>query len=151
LAPLPAEPRTVALYLAAEAARWKTSTLQRHLAAIVIHHRAAGLAFDAHAPDLVDVWRGIRRRKGTAKCGKAPILTEELVSVLGDLPDSLAGKRDRAILALTFAAALRRSETAALDVRDSRSEIVRASRRQQARCPSLPREISRSDLGRQER
>ncbi len=114
----PAAPRTVALYLAARSVRLKMSTLQRRLAAIVICHRDLGFTFNPRAGELSDVWKGIRRHYGTAKKGKAPILDDDLVTLLADLPATLMGKRDRAILALTFSAALRRSETVALNLGD---------------------------------
>ncbi len=129
---LPAAPGDVALFLAAEAASCKTATLQHRLAAIIVRHRQEGLAFDAKAPALVEVWRGIRRVKGVAKQGKAPLLGPELAAILAALPDTLAGKRDRALLALTFSAALRRSEAVALDVGDltwtSAGVVVRVAR-----------------------
>src|SRR2546430_6464542 len=42
LAPLPADPRTVALYLADAARTLKTSTLRRRLSSIAVVHRTAG-------------------------------------------------------------------------------------------------------------
>ena len=42
--------------------------------------------------------RGIRRAKGIAPNGKAPILTPLLRQLVAALPDDLAGLRDRAIL-----------------------------------------------------
>src|SRR5438270_476746 len=59
---------------------------------------------------------GIRRRLGTAPRRKAPLVSGELrrlAAVAGPTP--LADARDRALLLLGFAGALRRSELAALD------------------------------------
>ena len=62
--------------------------------------------------------RGIRRTIGAAKQGKAPATADVLTSMLALCPDTLIGKRDRALLALGFAGAFRRSELCALDVAD---------------------------------
>jgi integrase len=118
LAPCPASPWTVGLYLAHLAERLRPATLQRRLAAIVVEHRRVGAELDTKAPDLAEVWRGIRRVKGTAKQGKSPILTAELAGIVGSLPATLAGQRDRAVLLVMFAAALRRSELVALRCED---------------------------------
>ena len=60
------------------------------------------------------VLRGIRRTIGAAREGKAPATADVLKAVLALCPDTLAGKRDRALLALGFAGAFRRSELVAL-------------------------------------
>lgn len=118
LTALPATPHTVALYLADRAATLKPSTLGRRLAALAVTHRDAGRSLDLHDPLLRAVWRGIRRSRGTAPVAKAPLLPDALAGVLAALPRSLAGTRDRALLLLGFAAALRRSELVALAVGD---------------------------------
>lgn len=69
-------------------------------------------------PAVLETWRGIRRRLGIAQTGKAPLLTDELKAITALLPDTLASTRDRALLLLGFAGALRRSELVALDVAD---------------------------------
>ena len=62
--------------------------------------------------------RGIRRAKGIAPNGKAPILTPLLRQMVEALPDDLSGLRDKAILLLGFAGAFRRSEIVGLHLRD---------------------------------
>jgi len=64
------------------------------------------------------VARGIRRRIGAAPTQKAPATPRAISAMLERVPDTLVGKRDRAILLIGFAAALRRSELAALHVSD---------------------------------
>jgi integrase len=61
---------------------------------------------------------GIRRTIGAAREGKAPAIADVLKQMLALCPDTLAGKRDRALLALGFAGAFRRSELVALEVAD---------------------------------
>jgi integrase len=65
-----------------------------------------------------EVWSGIRRSKGTAQNAKAAAVTVHLKAMLEELPDSLIGVRDRAMLLIGFAAALRRSELVALQIQD---------------------------------
>ena len=62
--------------------------------------------------------RGIRRTIGTARAGKAPATADLIGQMLALCPDSMIGKRDRALLCLGFAGAFRRSELCALDVAD---------------------------------
>ena len=66
--------------------------------------------------------RGIRRRIGVAPRQKAAATAEILAALLMRTPNSLTGKRDRALLALGFAGAFRRSELVALDVADLRED-----------------------------
>jgi integrase len=119
LAPLPALPETVALYLVHLADRGrKVATIGRALAALSQAHRFAGLPSPRGTARVGETMRGIRRRLGVAPEGKAPVLAPELKRMLSTLPDTLLGVRDRALLALGFAGGFRRSELVALDVAD---------------------------------
>lgn len=62
--------------------------------------------------------RGIRRSIGAAPVRKAPATADLLRQMLDRYPDTLKGRRDRALLALGFAGAFRRSELVALRVED---------------------------------
>jgi integrase len=64
------------------------------------------------------VLRGIRRTIGSAKQGKAPATADLIGQMVALCPDSMIGKRDRALLCLGFAGAFRRSELCALEVAD---------------------------------
>jgi hypothetical protein len=64
------------------------------------------------------VLRGIRRTIGAAKQGKAPATADVLTDMVALCPDSMIGRRDRALLCLGFAGAFRRSELCALEVGD---------------------------------
>jgi integrase len=117
---LPAVPETVALYLTDRAATLKTSSLARRLTTINRAHQAAGFASPATMQNAVvsEVWKGIKRTKGTAQRGKKPFLTPDLQRIIAELPDDLRGKRDRALLLVGFAGGFRRSELAGLRVED---------------------------------
>src|SRR5919202_6805028 len=118
LATLPAAPETVALYLSDLAERCKVSTLQRRISAISQAHQAVHLEPPTKSLAVRTVMAGIRRAKGTAQVGKAPAVTPILRLLVDTLPDSLLGQRDRALLLIGFAGALRRSELVGLDVAD---------------------------------
>lgn len=115
--PLPAMPATVARYLAqlADGGK-KTSTIQRRKAAIRAVHKAAGFEPPTNAEGVAATMRGIRRALRSKPTRKAPATAELLSKVLEHLPKILAGLRDRAILLVAFAGALRRSELVALHV-----------------------------------
>jgi integrase len=118
LSPLPATPAAVAAFLADEAsAGRRASTLGRRLAAIRHFHNAAG--FDSPTTDeaVKAVLCGIRRTIGAAPVRKAPVMPELAIAMTADT-GSLRALRNRAIVLLGFASAMRRSELVALDVSD---------------------------------
>lgn len=119
LQPLPALPETVARYLAqlADCGR-KTSTIQRRVAAIRSAHKAAGYEPPTSTEGVKATMRGIRRTLRSKPTRKKPTTAELLAKVLAHLPNTLAGIRDRAILLVGFAAALRRSELIALQLEE---------------------------------
>lgn len=117
-AALPALPETVAYYLADRSARLRVSTLQRRLATIAEAHRAAGHESPNRHARVRLVWQGIRREKGVAQAHKKPTLTKHIRLMLDHLPGTLLGVRDRALILLGFAGAMRRSELVGLDVSD---------------------------------
>lgn len=123
LAPLPADPRVVAVFLSAEAARGcAPPTVSRRLAAIGYAHRRAGLQPPQKtegAAAIVEVLAGIRRSRGTAPGRKSAADADIIWTLLHYAHgDRLRDHRDRALIALGMAAALRRSELVALRVED---------------------------------
>ena len=129
--PLPAEAKVVGEYLAQAAALvndrggfvYAPATLARWLAGINAVHRGAGHAPPGADPGVAAVLRGIRAtRKGPPRRAK-PFRLEHLTTVLAVIetrawPAAVIGRRDAALLLLGFAGALRRSELAALQLRD---------------------------------
>ncbi len=116
---LPADPATIAAFLVDETERGiAASTVGRRVAAIRYAHKLAEHPDPTGHPDVTETLKGIRRRLGTARDGKAPATAEVVTRMLAHIPAGLAGQRDRAILSLGFSAALRRSELVALDVED---------------------------------
>ncbi len=117
--PLPAEPGTVAAFMAARAdAGRRVLTIELELTAISEAHKAAGLPSPRTHPAVVATRKGIRRRLGMAPHQKAALSTTDLRSMVSALPNRLIGVRDRALLLLGFAGAFRRSELVGLDFGD---------------------------------
>jgi integrase len=120
LDPLPAAPATVGLYLADCAEATKVSTLRLRLAAISQAHKTAGHRLDTADPAIRKVMAGIVRTKGAAVSKKeaaTDVVLRDAIRAYA-LGATLKAKRDRAILAVGFFAALRRSELAAIDAAD---------------------------------
>ncbi len=116
---LPAAPQTVVLYVTHLADFSKLATIRRHLAAIAHAHRERGLESPVAHEVVRRVVRGIARTNGAAQRRKAAITLDVLrAMLLAVRGHDLKVKRDRAILLLGFAGALRRSELAALDFED---------------------------------
>ena len=115
---LPANPVTLADYIADMAQKgYKPSTISRRCSGIARAHRLAGFP-----TPLVGVARetmaGIRRELGVAPQQVAPLSVPDLRMMCNSQPEELRGIRDRAILLVGFAGALRRSELVGLDVVD---------------------------------
>lgn len=115
---IPSPPDMVASYLTANASTLSIATLQRRLVSIAKAHTMRGL-IDPTKSELVKLTlRGIRRIHGKPQAQVAALLRDDLILMLSCVPDTVKGKRDRALLLLGFCGALRRSELAAVRVED---------------------------------
>src|SRR5262245_27911389 len=114
---LPASPETILCYVVDLVDRFTVATIDRRLSSIGYYHKQARHGLPTKDPEVERTMRGIRRAKGIASNGKAPILTP-LLRMVAALPDDLSGLRDKAILLVGFAGAFRRSEIVDLQVRD---------------------------------
>jgi len=119
LASLPASEMTVARYLTAlaETGR-KPSTIRRRIASISVAHEMAHHHNPTRSALIRDRMAGITRKLGVAERQATPAMTPEIQKMVAALGDDLHGIRDRLIILLGFAAALRRSELSGLDVED---------------------------------
>ena len=121
LDPLPPDPQTVGLYLAAcvEGGPGRpplsVSSLERRLSGICWRYRQLGRLLDTGDPHIATVLAGIRRAHGRPPVQKEAIFADELLAMLAVLDNDLRGLRDKAILAIGFAGGLRRSEIVGLD------------------------------------
>ncbi|WP_344694537.1 site-specific integrase [Sphingomonas cynarae] len=120
---LPAGADVVRRFIGAEADRGRSpATIERRLAAIGHYHRLGGFVAPTDSPDagpLRETMAGIRRARGGAVVRKqaadAAILERLLATITGD---GVRARRDRAVLVIGMAAALRRSELVALTMAD---------------------------------
>ena len=116
---MPAEANTLVAYLTALAKTHKVSSITRRLAAISVAHRFSqqktNPVKDFKVRQLVE---GIKRKKKCAPTQKQPTMTLHIKEMVGEIPPTLQGLRDKALLLLGFSGALRRSELVGIDVED---------------------------------
>lgn len=117
LQPLPAEPQTIAMFVASQAAdSLNPSTLTRRLSAIRLVHLGAGHPSPHNTVQVTEVMRGIRRDWARPPDRKAPAIEQDIKRMADAVePDTNKGLRDRALLLFGFAGAFRRSELVALN------------------------------------
>jgi site-specific recombinase XerD len=114
---LPAVPDTVAAFLAAEAGSGLAiSTLRLRHAALRYLHLLAGYPPPTASPTVSATFAGIRRAHRRPLRKKTALVLDPLRATVQAIPDSLPGRRDRALILVGFAAALRPSELARLAV-----------------------------------
>ena len=141
--PLPAEPATVAAFVAANAAAGAAvATIDRRLSAIATIHRECELANPSRSPAVAEVMAGIRDEHARRPDQRASLLASDLRRLLGALDlERAGGLRDAALLSVGFVLATRGSELAALHGRDLRRvdagfEIRIERRKTSRRVPS---------------
>lgn len=115
---LPADAGAIAVYAAGLADAGKSvSTINLHLAAIQAAHVDRGLDSPTGSAALQRVRVGITRTLGSAPKKQAhPLSVDELRRMAATCDDTIRGLRDRAVLLLGFAGALRRSEVGDLAI-----------------------------------
>jgi len=117
---LPAAAADVAAFLAAERGRGlSVSTLGLRRAAIRYLHFIAALPVPTAEAQVAEALAGMQRDAaalGELPAKKRAATADILREILAAIPDDLPGLRDRALLLVGFAGALRRSELAAIRV-----------------------------------
>jgi len=122
-ATMPPAPETVGLYItalasgSASADKKSVSTIERRLASLSWNYAQRGAEkLDRKHRAIATVMAGIRNAHARPPRQKEAILPEDLMAMLETLDrGTLRGLRDRAMLLLGFAGALRRSEIVGLD------------------------------------
>lgn len=118
-ASLPAEPETLVYYITMLGKTKKASTIKRKMAAVSQRHQTAGYKSPTKTPLVRGVWEGLQRKIGIKEEGREAIWLHELRQVIEALPqDKLIGVRNRALLVIGWAGALRRSELVGLHIED---------------------------------
>jgi hypothetical protein len=116
--PVPAAPATVGAYLASLATTHGPATIRRRLSAIGKMHRFNGLPWAPAHRDIQEPLRGLLRQHGRPVRKAAALSLGQLRRLVSTCDTSARGKRDRALLLIGFAGALRRSELVGLQVED---------------------------------
>jgi integrase len=121
----PPDPQLVGLYVTACASGATTgekkpnavSTIERRLSSLSWNYAQRGQPLDRNDRHIATVMAGIRNTHAAPPRQKEAILPQDLIAMLETLDrGSLRGLRDRAMLLVGFAGALRRSEIVGLDV-----------------------------------
>ncbi|GIM44522.1 integrase [Collibacillus ludicampi] len=116
---LPASPETVMLYITTLADEgYKTSTINRRISSISKAHQSAGYKSPTRNEKVRELWNGIKRTHGTAQQAKKAAVIDDVRRMVDTLGDTTLDIRDRALLLIGFAGALRRSELVTLNVED---------------------------------
>ncbi len=117
-APVPAAPATVGAYLASLKDSHAPTTVRRRLSAIGKMHRFNDLPRNPGHRDIQEPLQGLLRERGRAVRKAAALTLAMLRRLVATCDASSRGRRDRALLLIGFAGALRRSELVALQVED---------------------------------
>ncbi len=118
LSALPASDTTLRLYLTFRLESGLTvSTIERAAAAITTVHRVLGLE-SPRTDDVRRLIKGMRRERGKPPKRKRRVTLEILRQMVSSCPATLRGTRDRALILLGFASALRRSNLSELELSD---------------------------------
>jgi site-specific recombinase XerD len=121
LSALPADPQTIVKFVVYLSKTVKPQTIAVKLAGLSFAHRTAKQADPTNDESVAVVMAGVRRKLGIAPVKKSAITRDELLAMIATLDtDTLARKRDAALLLVGFCGAFRRSELTALNVADIR-------------------------------
>lgn len=116
---MPTEPNTLVAYITALARTHKISSILRRTTAISVAHQFAGHKQNPVRDFKVrQLLEGVKRKKKCAPTQKQPAVTLQIKEMVSEIPPTLQGARDKALLLLGFAGALRRSELVQIDVED---------------------------------
>lgn len=110
---IPASPVVLAEYLASCAEKLSVATIERRLTAIHKAHLEKSLKSPALSEMVKRVMQGIRRTLGTKQRQVKPIVKDDLLAALVMIDRQkmpIKAARDRALLLVGFASAMRRSE-----------------------------------------
>ena len=111
---LPASPETVAAFIAHDAVKASPATLRRRLSGIRKVHRLLRLGNPVDDEDVTIAMRRALRTKARRQkqaLGLTRVMRDQLIAAC---PDTLQGKRDRAVLAFGYDTLCRRSELVSL-------------------------------------
>jgi len=118
---LPADPKTVSLFITELSKNSKLSTIKRKLAAIKVTHSLAGKYIDLKHPIINENLNSIKKQLGSFQKSKKPILLEDLKSIVMEIEKENEIKtklRNKALILIGFSGAFRRSELVSVELDD---------------------------------
>lgn len=121
LSSMPANPKTVSLFITDISKNSKLSTIKRKLAAIKVTHKLAGHYIDLKNPIISENLNSIKKQLGTFQISKKPILLNDLKKIINCINDEKDNKkrlRDKALILIGFSGAFRRSELVSIEIED---------------------------------
>jgi len=125
LCPLPAEPETVAEFLAVWSKHWKISTLRQRLSMINQAHAINDLPVPGKSALVQKVVKGLNRTMPSSQKKATPLMVEHLREICAGLDKEiennekpLTARRDKALFLVGFAGAFRRGELVSLKIED---------------------------------
>jgi len=126
---LPADPQTVRRYIADLAIaqkddgtpRFTVATIKQKMSGIAWHHSDAGHLDPTSHKSIAHTLKALARKRAEAPSRKRPLLLDDLLALIDAMPHNeypagVSAARDTVALWLGWAAALRRSEAAALTI-----------------------------------
>jgi site-specific recombinase XerD len=119
LCAMPADPQTIALYLTFLADNgYMVSSIERKKSSISAAHRAKGFDSPVSNALVKKVFDGIKRTLGVRNRPKKALIVDDLKKLLDQVPNTIHGIRDRALLLMGFAGGFRRTALVSLNVED---------------------------------
>ena len=118
---LPADPKTVSLFITNLSKNSKISTIKRKLAAIKVTHSLAGAYIDLKHPIINENLNSIKKQLGTFQKSKKPIMLDNLKSIVTEIEKEKELKimlRNKALILIGFSGAFRRSELVSIKFED---------------------------------
>ena len=118
---LPADPKTVSLFITNLSKKSKLSTIKRKLAAIKVTHNLAGAYIDLKHPIINENLNSIKKQIGTFQKSKKPIMLNDLKSIVVEIEKEKELKiklRNKALILIGFSGAFRRSELVSVELED---------------------------------
>jgi integrase len=116
---IPATPECVAMYIARNATILACTPLSRQLVAIDRAHTAHDIASPTKSELVKATMKGVRRTRSNAVRQVAPLQKLQVLQMVSGLKGT-RGLRDKALLLIGFASAMRRSELVSNNVEDLR-------------------------------
>lgn len=118
---LPANPKTISLFITEISKYSKLSTIKRKLAAIKVYHNLAGQYIDLKNPIIYENYNSIKKKLGTYQKSKKPIMIDDLKKLINyadQEKDKKTKLRNKALLLVGFCGAFRRSELVSIELED---------------------------------